>query len=91
MIFDVVPRKMFEMVRRLPGPDSGRAATLWTWLFDSDERETISEIPGLARVRDLTPPIALGVGPLALTLVRRLPRRVRYALPVFPVLEITFG
>jgi hypothetical protein len=36
------------------------------------------------------PPRAPGVVPLTLLAVRRLPRRVRYALPVFPVLEVSF-
>jgi hypothetical protein len=44
-----------------------------------------------SRLHDQTPPVALGVAPCVLGAVRRLPRRVRYALPVFPILEITFG
>jgi O-methyltransferase involved in polyketide biosynthesis len=90
MIFDAVPKKMLDMVRRLPR-DGDRAAELWSWTFDPDERAAISAIPGVARVRDLTPPFALGVTPLVLGAVRRLPRRVRYALPVLPILEITFS
>jgi hypothetical protein len=59
-------------------------------LFNREERAAISEIPGVARIRDLVPPLAPGIAPLVLGAVRRLPRRVRYALPVFPVLQVTF-
>ena len=60
-------------------------------LFNLEERETIRKIPGVAGIRDLVPPLALGVVPLALGAVRRLPRRVRYLLPVLPVIQVTFG
>ena len=90
LIFDVVPEKMFEMVRRWPGRDSGRATSLWTWVFNSEERAAISAIPGVASIHDLTPPLALGLAPGLLGVVRRLPRQIRYALPVLPILEVTF-
>lgn len=48
------------------------------------ERAAIAEIPGVAWIRDLSPPLALGAAPLALRAVRCLPRRLRYALPVVP-------
>lgn len=82
---------MLDMVRRVPGRDSSHASALWSWTYNSDERAAISGLPGVASVCDLNPPIALCTASLALILVRRLPRRVRYALPVFPVVEITFS
>lgn len=88
MVFDVVPETMLKMVGR--GPDSEQATRLWTWVFNAGERAGIGAMRGVSSVRDLTPPLALAVAPLLLGAVRRLPRRVRYALPVFPVLEVTF-
>jgi O-methyltransferase involved in polyketide biosynthesis len=82
LIFDVVPERLHEMVRRFPD----RESSLWSWVFNSEEREAISTIPGLASVHDLTPPFAVGLAPVVLGVVRRLPRPVRYALPVLPVL-----
>lgn len=87
-VFDVVPQKMLDLVRKTAGRERDQAVELWTWLFDLDERAAIAEIPGVASIRDLSPPLALGVAPLALRAVRYLPRRMRYALPVVPVLEI---
>jgi O-methyltransferase involved in polyketide biosynthesis len=89
-VFDVVPEKMLEMVRRQRGRERDQAVELWSWLFNPEERAAIRKIRGVAGMRDLVPPLALGVVPLALGAVRRLPRRVRYALPVFPVLQVTF-
>ena len=89
-VFDVVPEKMLEMVRRQHGRERDQAVELWSWLFSPGERTAIRKIRGVAEVRDLAPPLALGVVPLALGGVRRLPRKVRYALPVFPVLQVTF-
>ena len=90
LIFDVVPEKMREMVRRFPDRESTQAGRLWSWVFNSEERTAISTIPGVASVHDLTPPLAFGVVPGVLGAVRRLPRQVRYSLPVLPILEITF-
>ena len=90
LIFDVVPEKLREMVRRWPGRESSQASTLWSWGFNPDERAAIRAIPGVASVHDLTPPLAVGVAPGVLGFVRRLPRPVRYALPVLPILEVTF-
>jgi O-methyltransferase involved in polyketide biosynthesis len=90
LVFDVVPEKMLEFVRRTSGPERDQAVELWTWLFDLDERAAIAEIPGVARLRDLSPPFAFGFAPLVLRAVRCLPRRLRYALPVLPVLEAEF-
>ena len=90
LIFDVVPERLHEMVRRFPDRESSQASSLWSWVFNSEEREAITTIPGVARVHDLTPPFALGLAPGVLGVVRRLPRPVRYALPVLPVLQVTF-
>jgi O-methyltransferase involved in polyketide biosynthesis len=91
-VFDVVPKQMLELIRKMKGEERDQAVELWTWLFDLDERAGIAEIPGVASIRDLSPPLALAVAPLGLRAVRCLPRRLRYALPVVPVLEIaTFG
>jgi O-methyltransferase involved in polyketide biosynthesis len=89
-IFDVVPEKMLELARRQSGRERDQAVGLWSWLFNPEERAAISQIPGVAGIRDLVPPRAPGMVPLALRAVRRLPRRVRYALPVFPVLQVSF-
>jgi O-methyltransferase involved in polyketide biosynthesis len=67
-----------------------QAIELWQWLFDRRERAAISRIPGVARVQDLRPPRARGIAPAAFLAVRLLPPRARYALPVLPVLEVTF-
>lgn len=91
LVFDVVPEKMLELVRRTSGRERDQAVELWTWLFDRDERAAIAAIPGVARLRDLSPPLALGLAPLVLGAVRRLPRGLRYALPVLPVLEAGFA
>jgi hypothetical protein len=89
-VFYVVPEKMLDLVRKQPGRERDQAIRLWSWLFNLEERETIRKIRGVAGIRDLVPPLALGVVPLTLGAVRRLPRRVRYALPVLPVVEVTF-
>jgi O-methyltransferase involved in polyketide biosynthesis len=89
-VFDAVPDKMLELARKRPGRDSEQAVELWSWLFNAKERAAISEIPGVAEIRDLVPPRAHGMVPLTLRAVRRLPRRVRYALPVLPVLQVRF-
>jgi O-methyltransferase involved in polyketide biosynthesis len=91
MVFDVVPQKMFDMVRRLPGRESEQATQLWNWAFSATERKALSAIPGVATIDDLTPPMGRGAAPCVLGAVRRLPRGLRYRLPVLPVLELTFG
>jgi O-methyltransferase involved in polyketide biosynthesis len=90
LVFDAVPEKMLELVRRTSGPERDQAVELWSWSFSRQERAAISEIPGVAGIADLVPPLALGLVPMTLRAVRLLPRRVRYALPVFPVLEVRF-
>lgn len=89
-VFDVVPEKMLELVRRQSGRERDQAVELWSWLFTPGERAAISQIPGVARIRDLVPPRAPGMVPVTLRVVRRLPRKVRYALPVLPVLQARF-
>jgi O-methyltransferase involved in polyketide biosynthesis len=91
LVFDVVPERMLELVRKTSGRERDQAVELWTWLFSVDERGAIAEIPGVARLRDLSPPFALGFVPLVLRAVRCLPRRLRYSLPVLPVLEARFA
>jgi O-methyltransferase involved in polyketide biosynthesis len=90
LVFDAVPEKMLELARRARGRERDQAVELWSWVFSARERAAIAAIPGVAGIRDLVPPRAPGVVPLTLLAVRRLPRRVRYALPVFPVLEVRF-
>jgi hypothetical protein len=90
LVFDVVPERMLQMARQWPDREGVQAIRLWSWVFNTEDRAAISAIPGVASVHDLTPPLALGVAPLVLGGVRRLPRRIRYSLPVFPVLEVTF-
>ena len=91
LVFDVVPETMLKLVRRTSGRERDQAVELWTWLFNPDERAAIAEIPGVARLRDLSPPFALGPTPLVLRAIRCLPRSLRYALPVLPVLEAGFA
>lgn len=90
-VFDVVPERMLELVRRTSGRERDQAVELWTWLFDLDERASVAAIPGVARLRDLWPPFASGLAPLVLRALRCLPRRLRYAVPVLPVLEAGFA
>lgn len=90
-VFDVVPVRMLEVVRRTTGRERDQAVQLWSWLFDEGERAAIAAIPGVAVLRDLRPPFVLGIAPLAVWAVRCAPRRLRYSLPVLPVLEARFG
>ena len=90
LVFDVVPEKMLELARKTRGRESDQAVALWSWVFTAAERAAISQIPGVADVVDLVPPRAPGLVPVTLRAVRRLPRRVRYGLPVFPVLQVRF-
>jgi O-methyltransferase involved in polyketide biosynthesis len=90
-VFDAVPNMLFEMVRRGSDPNSRQANALWSWPFGPGERDAISAIPRVAGIHDLTPPFAVGVAPFVSGAIRALPRRIRYAIPVLPVLEVTFG
>ncbi|HEY5429924.1 MAG TPA: class I SAM-dependent methyltransferase, partial [Solirubrobacteraceae bacterium] len=90
LVFDVVPEVMLNLVRRASGRERDLAVELWTWLFNPGERAAISAIPGVAEVRDLTPPLERDLASLATAAIARLPRRVRYSLPVLPVLQARF-
>jgi hypothetical protein len=63
---------------------------LWAWLFNPRERAATSAIPGVEELRDLPPPLKRGLASLAIAAIGRLPRRLRYSLPVFRVLEARF-
>lgn len=89
VVFDVVPEAMLTMVQRLPDREGGRASELWSWAFGVKDRAALAAVPGVGGVRDLAPPFSVGVAPVVLGAIRRLPRRVRYSLPVFPILELT--
>ncbi|HZS30316.1 MAG TPA: class I SAM-dependent methyltransferase [Gaiellaceae bacterium] len=91
LVFDVVPARLLELVRRGSGSERDAAVELWTWTFDRDERAALAGISGVARLLDLSPPLRLSGVALALRAARCLPRRLRYALPVLPVLEIRFA
>jgi O-methyltransferase involved in polyketide biosynthesis len=91
LVFDVVPEVMLDLVRRTSGRERDLAVELWTWLFNAAERAAISAIAGVVEVRDLAPPLTLDLASLGIAAIRCLPRRVRYSLPVFPVLQVNFG
>lgn len=90
MVFDVVPEVMLDLVRRATGRERDLAVGLWAWLFSAGERAALSVIPGVQALRDLTPPLRLDPTSLGIAAVSRLPRRVRYSVPVFPVLQARF-
>jgi O-methyltransferase involved in polyketide biosynthesis len=87
LVFDAVPKVMLDLVRRGSGHERDLAVELWTWLFDRDEHAAISAIPGVEELRDIAPPLRPDPVALAVAAVARLPRRLRYSLPVFPVLQ----
>lgn len=66
------------------------AVELWTWLFNSGERAAISAMPSVGELRDLAPPLTRDVVSFGIAAIARLPRRVRYALPVIHVLQARF-
>ena len=90
MVFDCVPEAMLNLVRRASGRERDLAVTLWTWLFSARERAAISAIPGVEELRDLAPPLRLDLTSLGIAAVGRLPQRLRYSLPVFPILQARF-
>lgn len=90
LVVDVVPEAMLEMVRRASGRERDLAVELWTWLFNAGERAAISALPGVDELRDLAPPLAGGPTAWVIAAIGRLPQRLRYSLPVVPVLQITF-
>lgn len=91
LVFDAVPRAMLKLVRRATGRERDLAVELWSWLFDPDECAAISAIPGVDELHDLVPPLTSGVASLAIAAVTRLPMRMRYSLPVIPILQARFA
>jgi O-methyltransferase involved in polyketide biosynthesis len=87
LVFDAVPKVMLELVRRGSGHERDLAVQLWTWLFDSDEWAAIAALPGVEQLRDVAPPVRPDPIALGVAAVAALPRRLRYSLPVFPVLQ----
>jgi O-methyltransferase involved in polyketide biosynthesis len=90
LVFDVVPEVMLDMVRRASGRERDLAVELWTWLFNPGERAAISTIPGVEELRDLAPPLKRDSASLGIAAIGRLPRRLRYGLPVIQVLQAKF-
>jgi O-methyltransferase involved in polyketide biosynthesis len=89
-VFDVVPAVTLTLVRRTSGRERDLAVALWTWLFNSDERVAIAAIPGVEKLRDLTPPLKRDLASLGIAVVTRLPRPLRYSVPVIQVLQARF-
>jgi O-methyltransferase involved in polyketide biosynthesis len=90
LVFDVVPEMMLNMVRRASGRERDLAVEWWTWLFDPDERAAIGAIRGVEKLRDLAPPLKRDLASLGIAVIPRLPRRLRYSVPVIQVLEARF-
>jgi O-methyltransferase involved in polyketide biosynthesis len=90
LVFDAVPEAMLDLVRRASGRERDLAVELWTWLFNAGERAAISALPSIAEVRDLAPPLERGFASLGIAVIARLPRHLRYSLPVLPVLQARF-
>jgi hypothetical protein len=90
LVFDVVPKVMLDLARRGSGRERDLAVELWTRLFDPAERAAIAAIPAVVELRDLAPPQTRHLASLGLAAIRCLPRRLRYSLPVLPVLQARF-
>ncbi len=90
LVFDVVPKTTLDIVRRTSGRERELAVALWTWLFDSTEHAALSLIPGVKELRDLSPPLGRNATSLGIAAISRLPRRVRYSLPIIQVLQARF-
>jgi O-methyltransferase involved in polyketide biosynthesis len=90
LVFDVVPEVMLDLVRRAAGRERDLAVELWTWLFNRRERAAIGAIPGVEELCDLAPPLTGGLVSSGISAIGRLPRRLRYALPVIPILQARF-
>jgi hypothetical protein len=90
MVFDVVPEAMLELVRRTSGRERDLAVELWTWLFNPGERDAIRAAAGVEDLRDIAPPLRSGVTSLAIAAIGLLPPRLRYSMPVLPVLQAKF-
>jgi O-methyltransferase involved in polyketide biosynthesis len=90
LVFDAVTEAMLHLVRRTSGRERDLVVELWTWLLNPAERATIRAIPGVEELRDLTPPLTAGVTSVGIAAVGLLPRRWRYSMPVFAVLQARF-
>lgn len=91
LVFDVVPEAMLTFVQRASGRERELAVELWTWLFSPGERAAIRTIPGVEELRDLAPPLTPSVTSLAIATISLLPQRLRYSMPVFPILQARLG
>jgi len=87
LVFDAVPEVMLDLVRRASGRKRDLALELWTWLFNPAERAAISGIPSVEELRYLAPPLTRNPCVAGIAAISRLPRRLRYSLPVLPVLQ----
>ena len=54
------------------------------------ERAAIRAVPGVEELRDLAPPLSLGVTSLATAAIGLLPQRLRYSMPVIAILQARF-
>jgi hypothetical protein len=90
LVFDAVPEAMLSLIRRGSGRERDLAVELWTWLFNSDERAAIQAIPRVEELRDLAAPLTFDVTSLGLAAIGVLPRRLRYSMPVFAILQARF-
>ena len=66
------------------------AVTLWTWLFNAHEHALLGAIPGVETLRDVAPPLKRDLASFGIAAIGRLPRRLRYSLPVIQVLQAKF-
>ncbi len=82
---------MLDLVRRASGRERDPAVELWTWLFNPGERAAIQAIPRIEGLRDLAPPLSPGVTSLGIAAIGLLPQRLRYSMPVFPILQARFS
>jgi len=87
LVFDAVPEVMLDLVQRASGRERDLAVELWTWLFNPAERAAISAMSSVEELRDLAPPLTRSPASLGIAAISRLPRRLRYSLPVLPVLQ----
>jgi O-methyltransferase involved in polyketide biosynthesis len=90
LVFDAVPEAMLDLVRRASGRERDLAVELWTWLFNPGERAAIQSIPRIEELRDVAPPLTSGVTSLGIAAIGLLPQRLRYSMPVFPILQARF-
>lgn len=91
LVFDAVPEAMLAIIRRGSGRERDLAVELWTWLLHPAERAAIEAIPGVTELRDLAPPLTRDLHSWGGAAIGRLPRRLRYTLPIIMVLQARFG